>query len=88
VTNEEPAHQRDRIALANAMRLPGSVVWPARSGSIHSSSPDVVFGRLRAQQTPISFEESTPILLRDVHQAIESLCGAPGWAALTKRGED
>jgi hypothetical protein len=46
-----------------------------------------MFGRLRAQQTPVSFDTSTPVLLRDVHQAIESLCGAPGWTALTKRGE-
>jgi hypothetical protein len=46
-----------------------------------------VFGRLRAQQTPVSFEESSPILLRDVHQAIEDLCGSEGWKALIKRGE-
>ena len=38
-----------------------------------------VFGRLRAQQTPISFDDSTPILLRDMHSAIQALCGADDW---------
>jgi len=46
-----------------------------------------VFGRLKAQQTPISFDPSTPILLRDVHQAIDDLCGAEGWKALVRRGK-
>jgi hypothetical protein len=46
-----------------------------------------VFGRLRAQQAPISFDESTPILLRDVHRALDDLCRSKGWKALVKRGE-
>jgi len=45
-----------------------------------------VFGQLRSQNTPVEFAEG-PILLRDVHARLESLCGADGWAALRKRGE-
>jgi hypothetical protein len=46
-----------------------------------------VLGRQRAQQTPISFDASTPILLRDLHQALDDICGPDGWVALHKRGE-
>ena len=46
-----------------------------------------VLGPERAQRTPISFDASTPILLRDVHQAIDDLCGAEGWKALVRRGK-
>jgi hypothetical protein len=44
-----------------------------------------VFGQLRSQNTPVEFAPGAPILLRDVHARLESLCGACGWAALTKR---
>jgi hypothetical protein len=79
VTNEEPAHQRDRITLANAMRSPGCVVWPGKKREYSLFLTGRRVWRLRAQQTPVSFSASTPILLRDVHQAIENLCGTPGW---------
>jgi hypothetical protein len=46
-----------------------------------------VFGRQRAQQTPITFDASASILLRDLHQALDDLCGSEGWKALVKRGE-
>jgi hypothetical protein len=46
-----------------------------------------VFGQLRSQNTPVAFAPGTPILLRDVHAGLESLCGPHGWKALVKRGE-
>jgi hypothetical protein len=44
-------------------------------------------GALRAQSTPINFSEGAPVLLTDVHDAIQTLCGSAGWTALTKRGQ-
>jgi hypothetical protein len=46
-----------------------------------------VFGQLRSQNTPVEFVPGAAILLRDVHSAIQALCGADGWAALRRRGE-
>jgi len=46
-----------------------------------------VLGKQRAQTIAIEFDPDWPILLRDVHGKLESLCGARGWAALTKRGK-
>ena len=46
-----------------------------------------VLGRQRAQQTPVCFESEGPVLLRDMHSAIQALCGADGWSALRRRGE-
>ena len=46
-----------------------------------------VFGQLRSQNTSVEFAPGAPILLRDVHAELESLCGAHGWAALVKRAE-
>jgi hypothetical protein len=46
-----------------------------------------VFGQLQSQNTPVEFAPGAPILLRDVHARLESLCGHHGWAALTKRAE-
>jgi transposase len=46
-----------------------------------------VLGKQRAQSTLVEFDPDWPILLRDVHSKIESLCGARGWDALVKRGK-
>jgi hypothetical protein len=46
-----------------------------------------VLGRQRAQQTPVGFDAIAPILLRDVQQALDDICGSEGWKALVKRGE-
>jgi transposase len=46
-----------------------------------------VFGRQRAQQTPICFDAERPILLRDVYQTLDAICQADGWSALRRRGE-
>jgi hypothetical protein len=37
-----------------------------------------VFGQLRSQNTSVEFAPGAPILLRDVHAGLESLCGARG----------
>jgi hypothetical protein len=46
-----------------------------------------VLGKQRAQSIAVEFD-SGPILLRDLHAKLESLCGARGWTALTKRGKN
>ena len=46
-----------------------------------------VVGQQRAQSALVEFDSDWPILLRDVHSKIESLCGARGWDALVKRGK-
>jgi hypothetical protein len=43
-----------------------------------------VAGPLVAQNTPISFE-SELVTLRDVHSAIQDMCGPRGWAALLRK---
>jgi transposase len=45
-----------------------------------------VVGKQRAQSTSVEFAPGS-ILLRDVHSKLEAVCGARGWAALTKRGK-
>ena len=46
-----------------------------------------VFGQLRSQNSTVEFAPGSPILLRDVHQAIQAICGADGWTALRTHGE-
>jgi hypothetical protein len=46
-----------------------------------------VVGQLRSQNTPVEFAPGVPILLRDVHQALDAICGADCWSALRRRGE-
>jgi hypothetical protein len=43
-------------------------------------------GGLVAQATPFDFDQSEPITLRDLHEAIHELAGAKGWATLLKKG--
>jgi hypothetical protein len=43
-------------------------------------------GGLVAQATPIDFDQSEPITLRDLHAAIQELAGAKGWSVLLKKG--
>jgi hypothetical protein len=45
-----------------------------------------VFGRQRAQQTPICFEAEGQVLLRDMYQALDDICAADVWTALRRRG--
>jgi hypothetical protein len=42
-------------------------------------------GGLAAQGTPIDFDQSEPITLRDLHAAIQDLAGAKGWSVLLKK---
>jgi hypothetical protein len=46
-----------------------------------------VLGKQRAQTIAVEFELSWPVLLRDLHAKLESLCGQRGWDALVKRGK-
>jgi hypothetical protein len=46
-----------------------------------------VVGKQRAQSTLVEFDPDWPILLRDVHTKLESLCGARGWESLVRRGK-
>jgi hypothetical protein len=46
-----------------------------------------VLGKQRAQTIEVKFDPDWPILLRDLHGKLESLCGARGWDALTRRGK-
>jgi hypothetical protein len=42
-------------------------------------------GGLVAQATSIDFDQSGPITLRDLHEAIHELAGAKGWTTLLKK---
>jgi hypothetical protein len=44
-------------------------------------------GHQRARSASIAFAADEPVLLRDVHAVIETLCGADGWTALRRRAE-
>jgi hypothetical protein len=44
-------------------------------------------GKQRAQAIEVKFDPDWPILLRDLHAELESLCGSRGWDALVKRGK-
>ena len=43
-------------------------------------------GGLIAQATPIDFDQSEPITLRDLHAAIHELAGAKGWTTVLEKG--
>jgi hypothetical protein len=46
-----------------------------------------VLGKQRVRTIEVEFDSDWPILLRDLHAKLESLCGTRGWTALTKRGK-
>ena len=63
-------------------------VEPAAAVKICRMILEDVVGKVRAQSTRIEFDSNWPILLRDLHSKLETLCGSRGWTALTKRGKN